>query len=351
MRGADPRLSPVTPSGRTGRLLLRGAALVVLVVLVAFVVAPQYADAQRALRSAGMVSPFLLLLGLLLELGSLAAFGMLTRLSLDPATRPRYPTVLRIDLAGIAVTNAVPGGGATALAARFGLFRRASVPSGAIVGALTVEAVVSNLLLGAVFATGILLSLGSLPASPYYWLAGAFILAVFGTAAIALGLAVRHPAKVDGVVRSATRAFSAAHQDAAVAFIQNVVDAVAAFAADRTRFWPAVIWGSVNWLLDIAALGVFLAAFGFHPTVGHLLLAYGLAAILALVPITPGGLGVIEGVLVPTLVALGSPYPTAVLGVTAWRLVQFWMPIPLGALSALSLMLRSRKTETVVSTT
>jgi uncharacterized protein (TIRG00374 family) len=325
-------------NSRIGRLIARAAAVIILVLLVGFVVVPQYGDAQKALHSVGMLSPFLLLLGLTLELGSLGAFGALTRVALDPAGRPTYPTVLRIDLTGVAVTNAVPGGGATALAVRYRLLMRAGAPSGAVAGGLAVETTVSNLLLGAVFACGILFSLGSLPSSPYYRLAGGFILLIFGTAAVVLTLAVRHPAKAVALVRSATRRLSAAHQDGAAAFAEVVVAAVAGFAADRRRFAAAVFWGLANWLLDVAALGVFLAAFGFHPTPGHLLLGYGLASILALVPITPGGLGIVEGVLVPTLVALGSPYGVAVLGVTAWRLVQFWMPIPLGGFSALSLV-------------
>lgn len=325
-------------SARAGRLIARTVAIVVLVVLVGFVVVPQYGDAQRALASAAMLSPVLLLLGLALELASLAAYGALTRVALDPATRPAYPTVLRIDLAGVAVTNAVPGGGATALAVRYRLLMRARVPAAAVAGGIAVEATVSNLLLGTVFAAGVLLSLGSLPDSPYYRLAGGFILLIFGTAAVALMLAARHPAKAAALARSATRRLSVARQDRVGTFVDAAIMAVSAFAADRRRFGAAVFWGLINWLLDVAALGVFLAAFGFHPSPGHLLLGYGLVNILALVPITPGGLGVIEGVLVPTLVALGSTYDVAVLGVTAWRLVQFWMPIPLGGISALSLM-------------
>jgi uncharacterized protein (TIRG00374 family) len=325
-------------AGRVGRLVARIAAVVILLLLVAFVIVPQYGDAQRALQSVGELSPLPLLLGLVLELASLAAFGALTRVALDPSTRPAYPTVLRIDVTGIGVTNSLPGGGATALAVRYALLVRAGVRHGAVAGALAVETVVSNLLLGVVFAVGIVLSLGSLPSSPYIWLAGGFILLIFGTAAIALLLAVRHPAKASAVVRSATRALSTVRQDRVVAFVQAVVVAVGDFAADRRRFGAAVLWGLTNWLLDAAALWVFLAVFGFPASPGHLLLAYGLACILALVPITPGGLGVIEGILVPTLVALGSPYGVAVLGVTAWRLVQFWMPIPLGAISAVSLM-------------
>jgi uncharacterized protein (TIRG00374 family) len=342
---ARPGSAGVIPllTGRVGRLTARAGAVVILVLLVGFVVVPQYADAQRALASAGMLSPSLLVLGLVLELGSLAAYGALTRVALDPATRPDYPTILRIDLTGVAVTNAVPGGGATALAVRYRLLTRAGVRSGATAGGIAVEATVSNLLLGAVFAGGILLSLGSLPSSPFYRLAGGFILLIFGTAAVALVLTARHPATAVAIARSAARRLSTAHRDKVAAFVEGVAVAVGAFAADRLRLGAAVFWGLINWLLDAAALWVFLTAFGFDPSPGHLLLGYGLAGILAIVPITPGGLGVVEGVLVPTLIALGSPHGAAVLGVTAWRLVQFWMPIPLGGVSALSLVAGSHR--------
>jgi len=65
--------------------------------------------------------------------------------------------------------------------------------------------------------------------------------------------------------------------------------------------------------------------------------AYGLANVMAVLPITPGGLGVVEGVLVPTLVGFGSPRGIAILGVITYRLVNFWLPIPVGALAYLSL--------------
>src|SRR5205807_6635296 len=79
------------------------------------------------------------------------------------------------------------------------------------------------------------------------------------------------------------------------------------------------------------------AAFGHLATPYGLLVAYGLANVLAVVPITPGGLGIVEGVLVPTLVGFGSPRGIAILGVITYRLVNFWLPIPVGALAYLSL--------------
>jgi hypothetical protein len=108
-------------------------------------------------------------------------------------------------------------------------------------------------------------------------------------------------------------------------------------ARDRALLRRAVGWAAAFWLLDASSLWVFLAAFGHLTAPYGLLVAYGLANVLAVLPITPGGLGVIEGVLVPTLVGFGAPRGVAILGVITYRLVNFWLPIPVGALSYLSL--------------
>jgi uncharacterized membrane protein YbhN (UPF0104 family) len=65
--------------------------------------------------------------------------------------------------------------------------------------------------------------------------------------------------------------------------------------------------------------------------------AYGVAGLVGLVPITPGGLGVIEGTLVSGLVIVGGASGPVVLGVLTWRLLQFWLPVPVAAVAWLSL--------------
>ncbi|MFI6674286.1 YbhN family protein [Kribbella sp. NPDC050469] len=94
-------------------------------------------------------------------------------------------------------------------------------------------------------------------------------------------------------------------------------------------------------MLDAAALWVFLAAYGerVHPVM--LLVAYCAASLAAIVPITPGGLGVVEGVLISMLLGFGVPADAAVLGVISWRLVQFWAPVPVAGLCYLSLRAES----------
>ena len=59
------------------------------------------------------------------------------------------------------------------------------------------------------------------------------------------------------------------------------------------------------------------------------MVTYALVCLLALLPLTPGGLGIVEGVGVPVLVSFGTPHGVALVGVLAWRLFEFWLPIPL----------------------
>ena len=47
-------------------------------------------------------------------------------------------------------------------------------------------------------------------------------------------------------------------------------------------------------------------------------------------PITPGGLGLIEGIYIPTLVGFGLSRAQATVGVLTYRVAQFWLPIFVG---------------------
>src|SRR5664280_2516908 len=69
---------------------------------------------------------------------------------------------------------------------------------------------------------------------------------------------------------------------------------------------------------------------------------FGLANILAAVPITPGGLGIVEFVLVSMITGFGPTAGQALSAVLAYRAVNFWLPIPFGGLAYASLELERR---------
>ncbi len=324
----------------------RGILLVIVLLLLEYIVLPQMSEALDALRSLTGISLPLVLLGLALEVVSLLALGALTWTIIGVGSRPSYFAVLRVDLTDLGVNNVVPGGGLTSLVVRYRLLTLTGVPASDVLSSAGIEITVSNLVLGGIFGLAALFSLPSIGQNPYYLLAGLVVLAILVIATIGSVLLLRHRDRSLWLVEALGRRFPSLPQEAVASFIGLVTGHLAVFMADPRRLLIATIWASANWLLDAASLWVFLLAFGWRFDIAQLLLAYGLASILGLLPISPGGLGIVEGILVPVLVGFASPHPIVVLGVVAWRLVEHWLPIPVAALAYLSLrlgVLRTRR--------
>ena len=84
---------------------------------------------------------------------------------------------------------------------------------------------------------------------------------------------------------------------------------------------------------DYGCLLCALRATGSHPRPSLVLLAYAAAGILALVPITPGGLGIVEASLSGLLVLAGVPGGKAFVATLAYRLASYWLPLLAGLLA------------------
>jgi uncharacterized protein (TIRG00374 family) len=106
---------------------------------------------------------------------------------------------------------------------------------------------------------------------------------------------------------------------------------------NRSVLIQSLSWAALNWLLDAASLWCFIAAFGGYANPVGLFAAYGIANVLGAIPVTPGGLGIIDTVTPVLLIGFGLTRSVATLGVLGWRLVNFWLPIPTGALAYVSL--------------
>jgi Lysylphosphatidylglycerol synthase TM region len=130
--------------------------------------------------------------------------------------------------------------------------------------------------------------------------------------------------------------------DRTTALVERLAERFAVLMEDRRLTRRAIGWAAANWLLDAASLWVFVAAFSHFISPVDLLMAYGLANILAAIPITPGGLGVVEFVLVSMITGFGPTAGQALSGVLAYRAVNFWLPIPFGGLAYASLEFERR---------
>ena len=150
-------------------------------------------------------------------------------------------------------------------------------------------------------------------------------------------LLTRGQQRASRVIRRVSGRIRFLDADRTTALVERLAERFAVLLDDRALLRRAVGWATANWLLDAASLWVFVAAFGRPISPVDLLTAYGLANILAAIPITPGGLGVVEFVLVSMITGFGPTAGQALSAVLAYRAVNFWLPIPLGGLAYASL--------------
>ena len=194
----------------------------------------------------------------------------------------------------------------------------------------------SAVVLNIIFWTGLLVSIPLRGVNPFYGTAAAVgLVLVFLFLFLVIGL-LKGQARAERILRALARRFRF-DEDRAAAVVRQIATRLREVAADPKLLSAVVGWATANWLLDAASLWVFLRAFGGTLPLDGLLVAFGLANILSSIPITPGGLGIVEGIYIPTLVGFGLSRSTATLGVISYRLAQYWIPIPLGGLAYLSL--------------
>jgi len=98
--------------------------------------------------------------------------------------------------------------------------------------------------------------------------------------------------------------------------------------------WPYALCGIAGKpAFDYLGLVCCLAAVGARPNPSLVILAYSGAVLLTLIPFTPGGLGFVEAGLTGLLALAGATAHQAVVATLAYRLLVFWLPLPLGGLA------------------
>ncbi|MGO9332438.1 MAG: lysylphosphatidylglycerol synthase transmembrane domain-containing protein [Acidimicrobiales bacterium] len=317
----------------------RGSLLILLVLVVEYLVLPQIAGLGHSLQLLRRVNIGFVVLAVLLEVASLASYAELTKAVLPPRAS-RFSRIWRIDLSTLAVSHVLPGGTAGGDGLGYRLLTNEGVSGGDAGLALAIQGIGSALVLNAILWLALIVSIPLTGFNPIYATAaivGALLLAVF--AALVLLLTKGEERAAVALKNLVTRLpfLKPNAADTADRLLHQVAARIRVMAADHSLLRRAVLWAAANWLLDAASLFVFLAAFGKIENPDGLLVAYGLAYVLAAIPVTPGGLGVVEGVLVPSLVGFGATRAIAIVAVIGYRLVNFWLPIPVGAGCYLSL--------------
>jgi uncharacterized protein (TIRG00374 family) len=275
------------------------------------------------------------------EIVSFAFMWALTRQLLP---RVSWFVAATSQLVSNSVSRVVPGGAAVGGATLYRMLSISGVAAPEAASAMAASTVLSNALLFAIPAVAGLLALAGAPV-PDRLVPAAFVGGVFFAVLMAVGVvAIVFTAPLRAVGRVAGRV---------VAILGRIGRRRWSFDAEslvveRDRLievlgsrWPKAIAAAAgNWAFDYLALIAALYAVGAEPRFTIVLLAYAAAAVLAMVPLTPGGVGFVEVGLYSTLVVSGIGARDAGLATIAYRLVSWWFPVVTGLLAWLAFKAR-----------
>jgi len=130
--------------------------------------------------------------------------------------------------------------------------------------------------------------------------------------------------------------------------VSSIAASMSHVSLNRRDLLDVLVWSIANWALDCCCLVFAYLAVGAGVPWRGLLLAYGAGQLAANLPITPGGLGVVEGSLVIALVAFGGGQVSTVAAVLLYRIVSFWGFLPVGWAVWGGLTLSNRRADKMV---
>lgn len=320
----------------------RVVLLFVLLLIIEYLVVPELVGASKDLYLLGRVNAVWLIAGVTLEGLSLFCYAVLTKVLLPPGPKPSLSRLFRIDLSAAAVAHVIPAGTLGTAALGYRLFTNEGISGNDATVMMAAKGLGSTVVLNVLLWLSLVISIVLAGFHPIYGtvaIIGTVVL--LGVAALVLGV-TRGAGLASRLLRSLADKIPGLDGERVERAILDAARTFAVMARDKRVLALALLWASLNWLLDAASLWAFVAAFGKMLNPVELFAAYGIANVAGALPITPGGLGVVDSLAPLLLVGFGVTRSIATLGVIAWRLVNFWLPIPTGALAYASLKVNPR---------
>jgi len=300
------------------RWLLVGVAVSVLAVEVVLVW-DQLAKAWRSLLSANW---WWVLAAAFAALASMHSFAQIQRTLLKSAgVVVRQWRSEAAFYAGNALSTTMPGG--PVLSATF-VYRQQRlwgaspmVASWQLVMSGVLQ-VVGLALIG--LAGAFLLGASKNPLSLIFTLGGFLALLVLAQSVAA------NPQQIDGIgvrVLSWINSLLGKPADTGLTKWREILCQLESVSMSRRTLGTAFSWSVFNWVADVACLAFAAYAAGGKPSLAGLTVAYAAARAVGSIPLMPGGLLVVEAVLVPGLVSSGMTLASAISAMLIYRLVSW----------------------------
>ena len=336
--GPSPLLAPLglaEPPRRGRRRWIWYALRVVVGLVLAGLAVKVVASRRDELEGATSVLSHLrwewLALAVPAELASVVAFAAIEgRMLKAGGVAVGIASLSGIALAGNAIQNSLPGGVAWASIYAYRQFLARGADEVLAAWSMVAVEALSAAALAALAGVGVVLA-GNEAASLDLAgsILGVLLVAVVVTAFVRRGGGQAWLAIATWIVRAVQRVTHRPDGDAAQV-ARDGWRRLTAVTPGRRDWLAGLGWATANWAMDCACLAISFLAVGASIPWRGLLLAYGAGQLAANLPITPGGLGVVEGSLAIALVAYSNSRASTVAAVLLYRVLSFWTMVPIG---------------------
>ena len=323
--------------------VVKRAAVVLVAGLAIYLVFPALTEVFASWPRLSTLDPRWFALAIGAEIAHFLCTFALQRLALR--TRAWLPVITSL-LAGNAITLIMPGGAAVGAAVQFRMLAASGMDTSSAVGGLAAFSLlgVGGLLALPVFALPVVL-LGApvnrgLVNAAILGAVGFVLFAAFG----AVLLAYDAPLRWTGRVAQRARNWVLRKRPPLVGLDETLLSQRNEIRTVLGKqWWQALLLSAGRLAFDYLCLLAALRATGSRPRPSLILVAYAVAGIIGMIPITPGGLGIVEASLTGLLVLAQVDSSQAVLATLTYRLASYWAPLAAGPIAYGVFWLRYRK--------
>jgi len=320
--------------------IVKGSLAVIVAGITIYLVFPSLTEVFASWPELTSLAPIWFSFAVIAQIAHFACTFSLQRIALRTKA---WFSVVTSQLAGNAISLVVPGGAAVGAATQFRMLAASGNDTGTAVGGLTAF---SLLQIGGLLALPIFVLPGILIGVPInsglqhaaLLGIGAFVLFAGFSAAV---LMLDEPLQWAGRVVQSARNRIRRKAEPITGLDDRLVHERNRIRDVLGQQWKsAMLLVSGRLAFDYLTLLFTIRATGHSPQPALVLLAYAVQGVLALLPITPGGLGIVEAGLSGLLILAGVPGGSAVLATLAYRVCSYWLPVVIGPFAYLAFRMR-----------
>jgi uncharacterized protein (TIRG00374 family) len=315
------------------KTVAKRAAMAVVAGVAIYLVFPAITEVLASWPRLSTLNPWWLFAAIGAEILHFACTLALQRLALR--TRAWFP-VTTSQLAGNAITLVMPGGAAVGAAVQFRMLAASGMDTAETVSGLASFSLlgVGGLLALPVFALPVIL-LGSpvsrgLEHTAFLGAAGFVAFAAFGAVVLAYDAPLRWTGRVVQRLANLVLRKRPPLQGLDETLLEKRNEVRTTLGQ---QWWQALLLSAGRLGFDYLCLLLALRATGSHPRPSLIMVAYAAAGIIGMIPVTPGGLGLVEASLTGLLVLADVDSSQAVLATLTYRIASYWLPLLAGPIA------------------